>query len=129
MQQIYSGKVNKGEGRGKKLGYPTANINIDNLKIDVKPGVYASTAWLNNNQLDNNNKNFKDKKYQAILFYGPKKTFNKVENTLEIHILNFNQDLYEKVLNFTIGKFIRQPIKFNSVEELVKQIKEDITKV
>ena len=116
MQEKYSGIVIKGDGRGKTIGYPTANIDISKLELDIEPGVYATQVnLLNSSQV-----------YQAILFFGPKKTFDQVENTLEVHILNFDQDIYEQELEFTIGKFIRGPVKFNSVEELVEQIEKDI---
>jgi len=120
MQKTYLGNVIRGDGRGKTIGYPTANIDISNIDITVKPGVYSSKAKLKGNE---------EKWYQAILFFGPKKTFDRVENTLEVHILDFDQDIYDQELEFTIDDFIRGPVKFNSVEELVRQIKTDISKV
>ncbi|MDH5533273.1 MAG: riboflavin kinase [Candidatus Pacebacteria bacterium] len=117
MQEIYSGIVIKGDGRGRTIGYPTANIDISKLIIDIEPGVYSSITTYDNTP------------YKAILFFGPKKTFNQVENTLEVHILDFDQDIYDQELEFTIGQFIRGPVKFNSVEELVTQIKSDIEQI
>lgn len=119
MQEKYSGIVIKGDGRGRTIGYPTANIDISNLEISIKPGIYATQVIIKDNK----------SVHKAILFFGPKKTFNQTKKTLEIYILNFDQNLYGKKLEFTIGQFIRGPIKFNSVEELVKQIKLDILKV
>lgn len=119
MQHTFSGTVIKGDGRGKTIGYPTANIDISDLDLAIKTGVYGSTV-----QIENNPETFK-----AILFFGPKKTFNGVENNLEIFILNFDQDIYGKTVHFTIEQFVRGPIKFNSVEELVKQIKADIEQI
>jgi riboflavin kinase / FMN adenylyltransferase len=119
MQKTYSGIVIRGDGKGKTIGYPTANIDISNLEINLKPGVYSAQTKLKN----------KNNWYQAILFFGPKKTFDKDENNLEIHILNFNNDIYDQTLEFKIGKFIRKPIKFDSVEKLVEQIQEDIKKI
>ena len=119
MKKKYSGIIIKGDGRGRTIGYPTANVDISKIDIDIKPGVYATQVNLKNST----------KIYSAILFFGPKKTFGQVGNTLEIHILNFDQDIYEKELEFTIDKFIRGPVKFNSVDELVGQIKEDIKQI
>ena len=117
MQETYSGTVIRGEGRGRTIGYPTANIDINELEIEYKQGVYSSFVSLGNNH------------FNAILFFGPKKTFEQIEDTLEIHILNFDQDIYGETLEFTIGQFIRGPIKFNSAEELIEQIQEDISQV
>lgn len=117
----YLGTVIHGEKRGHQIGFPTANIDLQNLEIEVEPGVYSAKV--------RNNKRGEDQWYKAILFFGPKKTFGKVENTLEIHILDFNQDIYDQQITFTIGKFIRGPKKFNSVGELKGQIKKDISKV
>lgn len=117
----YSGTVIHGDGRGKQIGFPTANIDISKLEIDVSPGVYAAQTKITNEN--------EGKWYQSILFFGPKKTFDKVENTLEIHILNFDQDIYDQTVTFSIVQFIRGPKKFNSIDELINQIKEDILKV
>jgi riboflavin kinase/FMN adenylyltransferase len=119
MQESYSGTIIKGDGRGKTIGYPTANIDISKLTIEIEPGVYGAKARIKGEEKWN----------QAILFFGPKKTFDQIENTLEIHILDFDQNIYEQELEFTIGKFIRGPVKFNGVDELVTQIKIDISKV
>jgi riboflavin kinase/FMN adenylyltransferase len=119
MQKTYSGNIIKGDGRGKTIGYPTANIDISSIEIDVQPGVYSAKAKLKT----------EEKWHQAILFFGPKKTFDQIENTLEVHILDFDQEIYNQALEFTIEDFVRGPIKFNSVEELVGQIKTDISQV
>lgn len=119
MQEKYSGTVVKGDERGRQLGYPTANIDISNLEINIEPGVYDTQVNLLNSP----------KTYQAILFFGPKKTFDQIKNTLEVYILNFDQDIYGETLEFTIDKFIRGPIKFNSMDELVEQIKTDLSQL
>ena len=118
IMKEYSGTVVRGDGRGKQLGYPTANIDITQLSINIEPGVYGAEV-----SLDQTNW------IKGILFFGPKKTFDKVENTLEIHIFDFDKDIYDQKLFFNIGQFIRGPKKFNSVEELISQIKTDISKL
>ena len=111
------GMVKKGRQLGKKIGFPTANIDIKDYII-AKTGVYA----------------VKVKKYGANKFIrgianlGYRPTFNQKKILLEVHLFNFSKNLYNKYLTVNFLKFIRKEKKFKNVSELKKQIKIDISK-
>ncbi|GAB6078478.1 riboflavin biosynthesis protein RibF [Hydrogenobaculum acidophilum] len=103
-------QVIKGKGLGSKIGFPTANIsNTQNMCL--KEGVYA--VKVNN--------------YLGVANYGKRPTVeNTNQNILEVHIIDFKDDLVDSVLNITFLGFLREEKKFNSIEELKAQIETDI---
>lgn len=104
------GKVRKANLRGRKLGFPTANVN---LSKNIPEGIYISKIKL-------------DKKYhQSLTFIGKAKTFNEKKVYAETYILDFNQNIYGKWITITILKKIRGNTKFNSVDKLIAQMKKD----
>ena len=109
------GKVIKGKQLGKKIGFPTANIDIKDYVLAC-PGVYAVKVKIK--------KNFKNIKGIANLGYRP--TFNGKKILLEVHLFNFSGNLYNKDLTVEFLKFIRKERKFKNVEQLQKQIKIDL---
>ncbi len=109
------GNVQKGKQLGKKIGFPTANIDIKDY-ILACPGVYAVRAKIT--------KNSKIVKGIANLGYRP--TFNGKKILLEVHLFNFSGNLYDKNLTVEFLKFIRKEKKFKNVNELKKQIKIDL---
>ena len=109
------GVVKKGRQQGKKIGFPTCNIDIADYVIG-KPGVYAVKVHL---------KNFK-KPLKAIANLGYRPTFNQKKILLEVHIFNFSGNLYNKYLSVEFIKFIRKEKKFDNVNQLRKQIKSDL---
>lgn len=111
---LYSSKVLKGEQLGRQIGFPTLNLDPNILPKTQKLGIYQSVVT------------WKGKEYKGVLFFGPKKTFDEVINVLEINLLDFNQEIYGETVTFTLGKFIRPPAKFSSLEELEKQIARDV---
>ena len=92
---LFRGKVITGEGRGKKIGFPTANIAIDPNKCVPKPGVYSGIVQLFN------------KDYPSIIYIGNKPTFDGNKIFLEVHIPDLKIDLYDYVLNIKFKSFIR----------------------
>ena len=111
------GKVQKGRQLGKKIGFPTANIDIKDY-ILACPGVYAVRA-----------KKFKNDKYfKGIANLGYRPTFNGKKILLEVHLFNFSENLYNKYLTVEFKKFIRKERKFENVDQLKKQIKKDLLK-
>lgn len=108
----FNAKVIQGGGRGKKIGFPTANLDKTDLKI--KYGVYAAKAEING------------KFFSALLHYGPKKTFNKNEISCELHILGFDLDIYGKSVKIIVGKKVRNIVKFKNTDKLKEQIGKDI---
>ena len=112
------GFVRKGRQIGKKIGFPTCNLGLENYVI-AKPGVYAVSVILSN-------KNQILRKGIANLGYRP--TFNQKKILLEVNIFNFSRNLYNKKLVVKFIKFIRGEKKFKGIAELKKQIKKDISK-
>jgi riboflavin kinase / FMN adenylyltransferase len=110
------GVVQKGRQQGKKIGFPTCNIDIKDYVI-AKPGVYAVKVHKKNS----------DKLLKGIANLGYRPTFNQKKILLEVHIFNFSGNLYDKYLSVEFIKFIRKEKKFNNVNQLKKQIQSDLT--
>jgi len=111
------GKVQKGKQLGKKIGFPTANIDINDY-ILAKPGVYAVKTQIPKST------NF----IKGIANLGYRPTFNGKKILLEVHLFNFYGNLYNKYLTVEFKKFIRKEKKFKNVHQLKKQIKTDLLK-
>ena len=109
------GIVQRGREQGKKIGFPTCNIDIKDYVIAI-PGVYAVKV-----KRKNSNKSLK-----AIANLGYRPTFNQKKILLEAHIFNFNGNLYNKYLSIEFIKFIRKEKKFKNVNQLRKQIQSDL---
>tara|TARA_B100000965_G_scaffold403751_1_gene432695 strand:+ start:113 stop:1021 length:909 start_codon:yes stop_codon:yes gene_type:complete len=110
-----SGKVIKGKKRGRKIGFPTCNIKLDDYVLP-KLGVYAVKA---------KTKNFSKK---GIANVGYRPTFNGKDLLLEVNLFGIKANLYKKVINISFIKFIRGEKKFKSINKLKIQIKKDIKK-
>lgn len=113
-----TGTVVRGKGMGRKLGFPTANLSVDKHKILPK-GVFAAKVLLNNKILN------------AVVNIGTGPTIRtRDEQTLitEVHILDFNEEIYNSELKVLLIDKIRQEIKFSSIETLISYIKSDINK-
>ena len=109
------GVVQKGRQQGKKIGFPTCNIDIKNY-IVAMPGVYAVKV-----KRKNSNKYLK-----GIANLGYRPTFNQKKILLEVHIFNFSGNLYNKYLSVEFTKFIRKEKKFKNVNQLRLQIRSDL---
>ena len=109
------GKVEKGRQIGKKIGFPTCNINIKDYVL-AKPGVYAVKANIKNTK----------KFIKGIANLGYRPTFKQKKLLLEVHLFNFSGNLYNKYLSVEFLKFIRKEKKFKNIEQLKKQIKKDL---
>lgn len=109
-------KVVEGDHLGAKLGFKTANLLYPENLVEPGKGVYKVKAQ------------YKGKSYDAIANYGSRPTV--VQNgrqILEVHILNFDENIYGEELKVTFLRKIRDEKKFNSLEELIEQIKRDIS--
>tara|TARA_B100000965_G_scaffold217414_1_gene181988 strand:- start:264 stop:1157 length:894 start_codon:yes stop_codon:yes gene_type:complete len=113
-----SGKVIQGNQKGKLIGFPTANLEInDNLQIP-KNGVYEVDVHLNGQD------------YKGIMNIGYKPTVSQEKKlSLEVHILNFNSDIYDSYITVSFKSFIRDEKKFNDINELKQQISIDIESI
>jgi riboflavin kinase/FMN adenylyltransferase len=111
---FYRGLVTKGDGRGHKIGFPTANIAA-NGRVMVKNGVYATQVIC------------RDGAHAAVTNIGLRPTF--VQNggvAIETHIFDFDRDIYGEVLEVRFKARLRDERKFAGVDELVTQIKKDV---
>ena len=109
------GLVQKGRRMGKKIGFPTCNIELQKYVIP-KLGVYAVKIYLENR------KTF----LRGIANLGYRPTFNQKKILLEVNIFNFFGNLYNKKLRVDFVKFIRKEKKFKGIDQLRKQIKLDL---
>ena len=109
------GRVQKGKQLGKKIGFPTANIDIKDYVLAC-PGVYAVNVKISKNS----------KILRGIANLGYRPTFNGKKLLLEVHLFNFSGNLYNKDLTVEFLKFIRKEKKFKNMIQLKKQIKTDL---
>lgn len=106
-----SGVVRKHKGRGRKLGFPTANIEIGKGSSD---GIYVAAVG--------------PMQLPAVVFVGAAKTFGEKKRWMEVYILDFDEDIYGQKIEVELIKKIRENEKFDSEAELISQMKEDMKK-
>ncbi len=108
------GTVVHGDKLGQRLGFPTANIKIDNPdKLLPKEGVYAVIVSISN------------KKYNGMLHIGNRPTVDGHNLRIEVNIFDFNQDIYGQAISVQLIDFIRENKKFKDKSALVQQLKKD----
>lgn len=113
---LYSlkGEVIHGLENGRKIGFPTANISLDEDYVIPKKGVYAGYTNINNEE------------YQSIINIGDNPTIGALnKNILESHLLNYSDDLYGKEIKVSFLKYLRDEKRFSSLEELREQLEYD----
>ncbi len=108
------GKVIRGRGVGKKLGFPTANIFSEEILFKKNWGVYASIVIL------------RDFRMPAVTHIGPAKTFNETTPRIEAHILDLDEDIYGETIEIEFLKKLRNTKKFGTIEKLSEHIARDI---
>jgi len=107
-----SGVVKRSVGRGKQLGFPTANLNVD---PEMEEGIYAGFCTIIPER----------SRRASLIFVGAAETFGESEKRIEIYILDFEGDLYDKELRVELIEKIRDNQKFESEADLIRQMKED----
>jgi FAD synthase len=114
MQYTIKGKVIKGDGYGRKIGFPTVNLGSSNTEALPPYGIYSGIV------------NLSGKKYKAGIVIGPlnKKNLPKIE----AHLIGYDGDAYGKQVSLQIKKFLRKYKKFKTEKELIAQIKKDLKK-
>ncbi|NQU17585.1 MAG: bifunctional riboflavin kinase/FAD synthetase [Candidatus Saganbacteria bacterium] len=112
-----SGKVIKGSGRGRKLGFPTVNLKLDKDKLIPSHGIYA--AWTE----------IKGKRYKVAVNIGARPSFGIGEVLVEGHIIGFSGNLYRKHIVLNLVKKLREEKHFSDIAKLVAQIKKDVKSV
>ncbi len=108
---FFSGKVSRGKQLGRTFGYPTANLVVsENYKLLPNVGVYVVNCSIN------------DKIYRGIMNIGNRPTVNGTYQSIEVHIFDFDKDIYNETIKIIPLKFIRKEQKFNSLNELKNQL-------
>ena len=111
-----TGRVIDGFHEGRKIGFPTANLNTDEIgKLIPAPGVYAVHVQLENEQ----------HLRPAMMNIGTRPTYDGHVQTLEVHIFDFDGDIYGQQLRVVFDRRIRNEMKFSSPQELAKQLEKD----
>ena len=111
-----TGVVEHGRKVGRLMQFPTANLAVSPEKL-LPTGVYGGVA------------NVDGKTYRALVNVGGKPTFNLEQNSVEVHLIGFDGDLYGKILTVELTKFLRNVQKFDDKQSLAEQIKLDMEKV
>jgi riboflavin kinase/FMN adenylyltransferase len=123
-----------GDKLGRKLGYPTANLKVtDEEKITPSNGIYAVYArLLEQNQAtgsvlrtQHSVLNTHDSRLKGMMSIGFRPTVDGKKRVIEVNIFDFDQDIYRQTLRVYVKKYLRQEIKFDSLDDLVKQIDND----
>jgi len=112
-----TGKVVEGKGRGKKLGFATANIQLDTDFLIPKHGVYKTVTTIDNSL------------YESVTNVGRNPTFDDIQFSIETHLLDFNDNIYGKNIEIQFIDFLREEIKFNNLSELIEQMNKDVDMV
>jgi riboflavin kinase/FMN adenylyltransferase len=110
------GTVESGDGRGRSIGFPTANLQLDGTYIFPKLGVYAVRVYVNH------------KKWHGVMNIGTRPTFydDAAIANVEVHLLDFSGDLYGELMRVELVDFIRSETRFAAVDQLIQQIHLDI---
>ena len=125
MVKSIRGIVKKHLGRGAKLGYPTANIEIS---ADAEEGVFLGYTRISLPPLSSPpslREGEKERGLPSLIFIGSPETFSEVDKRLEVHILDFAGDLYGEEIVVEIIHKLRENTKFESEEALIEQMKID----
>ena len=109
-----SGKVVRGDGRGRMIGFPTANLEIWEELVIPLNGVYAGWATV------------RGQRYAAVTNVGTRPTFDGVSVRVEPHLLDFDDDIYGEALCVTFEERLRAEQKFSGIDALRAQLKQDV---
>jgi riboflavin kinase/FMN adenylyltransferase len=110
-----TGTVVRGDGRGRHMGYPTANLAIDMQKVLPRTGVYAVRAWVPG----------EDEPFGGMLNIGVRPTFDGRDARVEVNLFEFEGDLYGRSLRVDFVEWIRAEAKFQDTATLVEQLSKD----
>jgi len=109
-----SGTVVVGDQRGRTLGFPTANIEVDDQLLLPGDGIYATWAIIDG------------KRHQAATSIGIRPTFGLAQRLVEVFVMDFSDDLYGKTVGVEFIKKVRDQEKFDGLDALIKQINQDV---
>ncbi|TAF47767.1 MAG: bifunctional riboflavin kinase/FAD synthetase [Sphingobacteriales bacterium] len=140
-----NGKVIRGDQIGRTMGYPTANIFIDeSYKLIPSDGIYAVKVYINTDDIKNKNQEIKNpytlnnsylqhshihknafKSYLGMAYIGHRPTINGMSQNIEVNIFDFNSDIYHQTIKIEFLHFIRHDIKFDGLAALTQQLGKD----
>jgi riboflavin kinase/FMN adenylyltransferase len=110
-----TGQVIPGDGRGKDLGFPTANIRpFSKYKLIPKAGIYATRIKI------------RDRWHDSATYIGVRPTFHLHDHVIEVHILEFENEIYDQEIVLEFDRYLRDDQEFSNSKELIEQIKQDI---
>lgn len=131
----FEGLVVDGNKLGRTLGYPTANLHIQDAdKLVPGNGIYAvraeivnrETVIVDDGEVDNNVQSpIANLQYKGMMSIGVRPTIGVSERTIEVNIFDFNENIYGKTLRVYVKKYLRPELKFNSLEELTDALAQD----
>lgn len=108
------GRVIKGDKIGRTIGFPTANIFVEETyKLIPSDGIYAVTVELNNQV------------FKGMAYIGQRPTINGMTRNIEVNIFDFNQEIYGQDITMTFLEFLRHDVKFTGLEALKEQLQKD----
>lgn len=125
---FFSGTVVHGDKLGRKLGYPTANLKIENEeKIIPGNGIYAVYAEVVSNQEPGAGRHTSNNQslLRGMMSIGFRPTVDGKKRVVEVNLFDFDEEIYDRTLKVYVKKYLREEVKFNSLEDLVKQIDQD----
>jgi len=109
-----TGKVNRGDQIGRTIGYPTANILVEETyKLIPKDGIFAVKIYLQGSE------------HNGMGYIGHRPTINGMTRNIEVNIFDFNRDIYSQPIRMEFLHYVRDDMKFNSLEELTEQLGRD----
>jgi riboflavin kinase / FMN adenylyltransferase len=116
---FFSGSIVQGNKLGRTIGFPTANLLVnDEMKLVPAEGVYSVEIFIPNYPID-------IKQYKGMMNIGTRPTVGGNALCIEINIFDFDTDIYDEVITITIKKKLRNEIKFNGLDELKLQLIQD----
>jgi len=121
LNRLYSitGLVIEGQKIGRKIGFPTANILVNEHKLLPYFGIYKANVYILDNEFENNI-------FEGLLYIGPRPVINNYQISTEVWIKDFNRDIYYKPIKVEVVKFLRKIKKFKTLQALVKQMEKDV---
>jgi riboflavin kinase/FMN adenylyltransferase len=109
-----TGKVIRGNQIGRQIGYPTANLLVEeSYKLIPADGIFAATVIV------------EGQTYQGMAYIGHRPTINGMTRNIEVNIFDFNRDIYNQTLQMNFMNFVRHDVKFSSLEGLKEQLAQD----
>jgi riboflavin kinase/FMN adenylyltransferase len=114
----FSGRVIHGDGRGKSLGIPTANLDYSPERILPAFGIYATWTWVDG------------VRYSSVTNVGIRPTFKNINNNVQIeaYLMDFDRDIYDTTIRLDFVEYLRQEERFENIQALVDQMHKDVQK-